>query len=78
MKQLNKKLLAISLVIILLPSIFGAIMWNKLADEIAIHWGITGEADGFAKSFLFSCFMDHSPFSSEIHQRISSKTDAFN
>lgn len=57
MKQLNKKLLAISLVIILLPSIFGAIMWNKLADEIAIHWGITGEADGFADPLFVVVFL---------------------
>lgn len=57
MKQLNKKLLVISLVIILLPSLFGAIMWNNLADEIAIHWGITGEADGFANPLFVVVFL---------------------
>ena len=28
--------------------VFGVIVWNKLPEKMAIHWGITGEADNFA------------------------------
>ena len=44
----NKLKLIISSVIILLPMLIGIFGKNFLAEEIAIHWGINGEADGFA------------------------------
>lgn len=37
----------ITTLIMFLPMIFGAIIWNKLPDEIPIHWGINGEPDQF-------------------------------
>ncbi len=39
--------LLISSMLILLPILFGVIMWNKLPEQMAVHWGIEG-ADGFA------------------------------
>ncbi len=44
----NKLQLIISTVLMLLPIGFGVIVWDKLPEKIAIHWGINGEADGFA------------------------------
>ncbi len=44
----NKLRLAISSVIILLPIIFGLIMWNNLPNTITTHWGADGNADGFS------------------------------
>lgn len=44
----NKLKLIISSVIILLPMLVGILCKDMLADEVAIHWGINGQADGFA------------------------------
>ena len=43
-----KWILIISSVLILLPMVFGLIMWNNLPEQMIIHWGISGEADGSA------------------------------
>lgn len=44
----NKLHLIISTVLMLLPIAFGLIVWDKLPEKIAIHWGTNGEADSFA------------------------------
>ncbi len=38
----------ISSVIILLPILFGVIVWDKLPSEIPIHWNFAGEIDNYA------------------------------
>ncbi len=44
MKQLNKHkwTLLITSILILLPMVFGFIIWNKLPEQMAAHWGING------------------------------------
>lgn len=43
----------ISSVVILLPMVFGLIMWNKLPATMVSHWGADGVADGSAtKAFM--------------------------
>ena len=49
----NKWKLLLSLVGILLPAVFGAIVWEKLPDQMARHWGVTGNADALG-SRLFA------------------------
>ncbi len=44
----NKIKVLISTLIILSPIAVGLILWNKLPETMAIHWGISGEADNFA------------------------------
>ena len=44
----NKRKLLISSIIILLPVIAGLILWDRLPERMATHWGITGAADGFS------------------------------
>ncbi|MBQ7521596.1 MAG: SdpI family protein [Clostridia bacterium] len=44
----NKKKLLISSIIILLPIVVGLILWNKLPDTMAIHFGFDGKADNSA------------------------------
>lgn len=39
--------IAISSVMILLPVLFGIIMWNDLPNTMTAHWGADGNADGF-------------------------------
>lgn len=48
----NKKQLIISSIIILLPIVVGLLLWDRLPDTVATHWGFSGEADGWSsKSF---------------------------
>ncbi len=48
----NKFKVILSSIVILLPILFGLIMWNQLPDRMTTHWGADGNADGFsAKPF---------------------------
>ncbi len=44
----NLMLLIFTSVIILLPILAGLILWDKLPDEIPVHFNAQGEADGWA------------------------------
>ena len=48
MFQKYKKQLIISSIIILLPIVFGVLLWNQLPETFATHWGMDGQPDGFA------------------------------
>ena len=48
MKQIKWRSLIISCLICLLPILFGLSLWEKLPDEIAIHFNINNEPDNFA------------------------------
>ena len=52
-----KWILIITSIITLLPMLFAAFAGDALPEEIAIHWGISGEADGFASPVLFFVLM---------------------
>ena len=43
----NKKLLIITSLLTLLPIPVGLLLWNKFPETMAIHFGITGQADGY-------------------------------
>lgn len=57
----NKWKLIITSAVILLPILVGLILWNRLPEQIATHWGADGEADGFSSKavavFLPSALM---------------------
>lgn len=39
-------------ILILLPIAIGMLLWNMLPEQMPVHWGVTGEVDGWAhKSF---------------------------
>lgn len=42
----------ITTIICLIPMLAGIILYNKLPDQIAIHWGANGEANGWAGKFV--------------------------
>ena len=46
MLKKNKWKLIISSVAILLPGLIGLLFWDKLPENIIMHWGIDGKADG--------------------------------
>ena len=47
MKEYRKLIIATTL-ITLLPILLGLILWNRLPDTVAVHWGADGQADGWA------------------------------
>ena len=51
----NKKLLIVTSLLTLLPIPLGLLLWNQFPETMAVHWGITGQADGFA-SIPFTVF----------------------
>ncbi len=48
MLKKNKCKVLISSILILLPILFGLLMWNELPDTMTTHWGADGNADGFS------------------------------
>lgn len=57
MFQKYKKQLILSSIAILLPIVFGLIMWNKLPDTMTTHWGADGQADGHSGKAFAIFFM---------------------
>lgn len=53
MLKKNKWKIVVSSIIILLPILVGLLLWDKLPDTMATHWGTDGEANGFSsKAFV--------------------------
>lgn len=48
----NKITLIISSLVTLIPMIFGLIFWDILPERMAIHWSISGEADGYSSALF--------------------------
>ena len=44
----NKRKLLISSIVILLPVIAGLLLWDRLPEKMATHWGFNGAVDGFS------------------------------
>jgi len=57
MKKIKENLstFIITLVVLLLPILAGVILWDKLPNEIATHWGVDGNPDGYS-SKAFAVF----------------------
>lgn len=47
------KTLLITSVIILLPIVAGLLLWEQLPDQIPMHWGPSGEVDGWGSKPVF-------------------------
>ncbi len=48
MLKKNKSKIILSSLIILLPMLFGLMMWKELPEVMTTHWGADGKADGFS------------------------------
>ena len=42
-----KRTVLITCIVILLPMIIGFILWNRFPDRMPVHFGFSGEADGY-------------------------------
>lgn len=45
-------LLLITMIVTLLPIVFGVCVWSKLPQTIAIHFGLDGQANGWAPRWV--------------------------
>ena len=53
----HKKELILSSLLTLLPIVIGLLLWDKLPDVMATHWGVNNQADGYStKSFAVFVF----------------------
>lgn len=52
MLKRNKGKLIVSSILILLPILFGALVWEKLPESMPIHLGADGKADGFSSPLV--------------------------
>ena len=48
----NKKLLWITSAVTLLPILAGIVLWNRLPERMPIHFGVSGQADGWSGKAL--------------------------
>lgn len=48
MLRKNKLNLALSCIVLLLPMVFGIIMWDSIPPTVTTHWGADGAADGWS------------------------------
>ena len=47
----NLPKLIITSLIILIPIVIGLILWDKLPDQVPMHWNAQGEVDGYGTKF---------------------------
>lgn len=45
--KMNKKLLALTSIVILFPILWGLIIWKQLPNQISIHFNLAGQANNF-------------------------------
>ena len=48
MLKQHKKTIILTSLLTLLPIPMGLLLWNRFPETMAIHWGFTGEVDGYA------------------------------
>lgn len=48
----NKGTLLLTTVILLLPLVIGLALWNKLPEQVPMHWNIEGEVDGWGSKAM--------------------------
>lgn len=57
----HKKELILSSLVTLLPIVIGLLLWDKLPDVMATHWGVNNQADGFSSKtfavFVMPCIL---------------------
>lgn len=52
MKKSEKILTAISFFVMLVPMLAGVVLWNRLPEELPIHYNFKGEADNYAAKWI--------------------------
>ena len=50
--KMNKKLLTLTSIVILLPILWGLIIWSQLPNQIPIHFNLAGQANSFSSKLL--------------------------
>lgn len=48
MKEKNRKKLILTSIVTLLPMVAGLFLWNRLPEQVATHFGVNGEPNGWS------------------------------
>lgn len=56
MKEHKGKLILSSL-LVLLPLVVGLLLWNRLPEQVPMHWNAAGEVDGWGSRLMAVCAM---------------------
>lgn len=48
----NKSTLILTTIILLLPMVIGLVMWNKLPEQVPMHWNAAGQVDGWGSKAM--------------------------
>ncbi len=51
-RRYRKQILLSSAVMVLAPLLAGLILWNRLPEQMATHWGMSGQVDGWSGRFF--------------------------
>jgi len=52
-----KKTLILTTILLLLPMVVGLLLWNRLPEQVPIHWNIEGEVDGWGSRAMLVFFL---------------------
>lgn len=53
----NKGTLILTTAILLLPMLIGLVLWNKLPEQVPMHWNAAGEVDGWGSRSMLVFFL---------------------
>lgn len=53
----NKLLMLITSIVILIPTVIGLILWDRLPDLMPMHWNVNGEVDNWGSKSTVVFFM---------------------
>ena len=57
MMKRNKGTLIVTILVILLPMVMGLLLWNKLPEQMPMHWNMEGEVDGWGSKAMLVVFL---------------------
>ena len=52
-----KKTLILTTILLLLPMVVGLLLWNRLPEQVPMHWNIEGEVDGWGSRAMLVFFL---------------------
>lgn len=50
--KMNLKLMIVTSIVTLLPTLAGLVLWNALPEQLPVHWNMQGEVDGYTPKLM--------------------------
>ena len=52
MKEIDKKTMIVTVIVCMLPMIAGAVLYNRLPEQVAVHFGVNNQPDRYAHKVI--------------------------